>query len=50
MVRREMRNEDDESQTGCEQAGRVKNDSFDYYVPAHVDFYGIEDFSLPSCK
>ena len=26
-----------------------KNDSFDYYVPAHVDFYGIEDFSLPSC-
>ena len=28
---------------------RVKNDSFDYYVPAHVDFYGIEDFSLPSC-
>ena len=29
---------------------RVKNDSFDYYVPAHVDFYGIEDFSLPSCR
>ena len=53
MVRRERkrRNERVGAPMGYERKQEgLKNDSFDYYVPAHVDFYGIEDFSLPSCS